>query len=414
MDFSQALNNKIDTIVKNWVESVRQDVEIESAKHLTYKAVRDGLPFVLRALVTMLSQSEESDLRTLVEKSLEHGDLRAEQGYDAEEIAREYRLLRQVIFSSLEPDLLLGSPQEMLRAVRLIDLAIDEMIARCFKSYTLHRLQELHDLSNQLTLTNQELSRMVRAHQDNLSHLAHELKNPLNSIIGYSNLFLRQQQRKNHEVKDSSANLDHIERVLRNGQQLLRLINDALEVSRYEDGTMKLRLEPTDVRSLINEVIKVLEPSACAKELQLVVDCDSASASSCVSRAPDQVLTDSLRLQQIVMNLISNAIRYTQSGGVTVTCCLLADNQWSISVRDTGIGIAPEDQAHIFDPFFRAGDSSSYLPDSTGLGLAIVSRLVKLLQGDIQLVSEVGIGSTFTAIFPLSVKTVEEALSSHS
>jgi hypothetical protein len=401
MDFSQALDNKIDTIVKDWVEAVSQDGEIERAKELTYQAVRNSLPLVLQALVTMLSESEESDLRTLVEKSLDHGKLRAEQGYDAEEIAREYRLLRQVIFSSLEPDLLLGSPKEMLRAVRVIDIAIDEMIARCFKSYTLHRLRELQELSNQLSLTNQELSRMVRTHQDNLSHLAHELKNPLNSIIGYSNLLLRQQQRKNHEVKDSSVNLEHIERVLRNGQHLLRLINDVLEVSRHEAGKMKLRSEPTKVCSLIKDVIKVMEPSAGAKDLQLLVDCGNA---------PDRVLTDSLRLQQIVINLVSNAIRYTESGTVKVTCQVLADNQWSISVADTGVGIAPEDQDKIFEPYFRGRKRGSYSPDSTGLGLAIVSRLVQLLQGKIQLISQVGVGSTFTVIFPLEVKNTEEVV----
>jgi hypothetical protein len=395
MDFSQALYDKIDTIVKDWVEAVRQDVEIESAKELTYQGLRDGIPFVLQALVTMLSKSEESDLRTLVEKSLEHGELRADQGYDAEEIAREYRLLRQVIFSSLEADLLLGSPKEMLRAVRLIDLAIDEMIARCFKSYTSHRLRELQELSSQLTLTNQELTRMVHAHQDNLSHLAHELKNPLNSIIGYSNLLSRQLQQKNHEVKDSSTNLEHIERVLRNGQHLLRLINDVLEVSRYEAGTMKLRPESTDVCSLIDDVIKVLEPFASTKELQLVVDC---------ANAPDRVLTDPLRFRQIVMNLVSNAIRYTESGTVKVTCQVLDDNQWSISVSDTGIGIAPEDQDKIFEPYFQVGKSGNYRPDSTGLGLAIVSRLVQLLLGKIELVSQVGVGSTFTVTLPMTVE----------
>jgi hypothetical protein len=162
---------------------------------------------------------------------------------------------------------------------------------------------------------------------------------------------------------------------------------------------MQLRLLSTDVRSLINSVTEVLEPLAISKELQLVVDC---------SLAPDRILTDPLRLQQIVTNLVSNAIRYTQKGSIRLTCQILNENQWAIAVADTGQGIAPEDQVRIFEPFFRVGSSEQpYLPDSTGLGLAIVSRLVKLLQGKIELVSQLGLGSTFTVIFPLEIKTVD-------
>lgn len=98
MDFSQVLLDKIDTIVKNWVEAVDQDGQIEAANQLTYEGVRDSLPIVLRAIATMLSESEDSDIKTLVQKSLEHGVLRAKQGYEAEEIGREYRLIRWVIF----------------------------------------------------------------------------------------------------------------------------------------------------------------------------------------------------------------------------------------------------------------------------------------------------------------------------
>lgn len=399
MDYSQALLDKIDTIVDKWIEAIRQDQQIESTNGLPYKAVRDSIPRVLQAMATMLSPSQDNDVQTLEETSIEHGVVRAEQGYDAAEIAREYRVLRQIIFSTLEADLQQGSPTELFQAVSLINAVVDEAIAQCFKSYTQQRLQELDQLQNQLALNNQELTRLVRANQDNLSHLAHELKTPLTSIIGYSDMFLRLNRQKT-QVQDTSANQEHIERVLRSGRQLLRLINDALEISRYEAGKMKL--EPTsiiDVRSLIKNVVEMLEPLAHAKELKIEVDCD---------RAPDQVVTDSLRLQQIVTNLLSNAIRYTESGSVKLRCEVLADNQWAIAVSDTGIGIAKEDQAQIFEPYVRVKTSGTHLPDSTGLGLAIVSRLVKLLQGKIELASQVGVGSTFTVTLPLVVKTTEE------
>jgi len=392
-DFSQALQDKIDIIVQNWIEAVRADEQIETAKQLTYTSVRDSLPIVLQAIVTMLSESEESDIRTLIEESLDHGTVRAKQGYDAEEIAREYRLLRRVIFDALEPELLEGSAAEVSRAYRLIDSALDELIADCFKTYTQARFQELQELQNQLQLTNQELTRLFRASQDNLSHLAHELKTPLTSIIGYSELFLR--QRNNSQRKDSVPNLAHIDKVLSNGRRLLRLINDTLEISRYDAGRIQLQLTATNVRSAIGTVVEIIEPLANAKNLEIAVECDPVL---------DQVMTDYLRLQQIVTNLVSNAIRYTQAGTITIKTELLSDKHWSICITDTGIGIASEDCDRIFMPFFRADSSlGSLMPDSTGLGLAIVARLVNLLQGKIELVSEVGVGSSFTVIFPLEL-----------
>ncbi|MBD1814389.1 sensor histidine kinase [Microcoleus vaginatus DQ-U2] len=396
IDFSQALQDQIDIITENWIEAVRDDDKIDTAKQLTYDSVRDSLPIVLHAIVTMLSESEDSDLRTVIQESLDHGTVRAQQGYDAEEIAREYRLLRRVIFDALEPELLKGSAAEVNRAYRLIDTALDEAIADCFQTYTQARFQELQEMQNQLQLTNQELTRLLRTSQESISHLAHELKTPLTSIIGYSELFLR--QINNPRVKDSAPNLAHIDKVLSNGRLLLRLINDTLEISRYDTGRIKLQLTATNVRSAIGTVVEIIEPLAQAKNLEIAVDCDPVL---------DQVMTDYLRLQQIISNLVSNAIRYTQAGTITIKTELLPDQHWSICITDTGIGIASEDCDRIFQPFFRINNSlGSVMPDSTGLGLAIVARLVNLLQGKIELVSEVGVGSSFTVIFPLELDGV--------
>jgi signal transduction histidine kinase len=395
MNFSQLLVDKIDTITKNWVETVRLDGQISSADDLPPTAIRDHLPDVLKAMATVLSQSQNSDIQSIVQNSLEHGVLRAAQGFTPTEIAREYRLLRQVIFSTLEANLLKGTVREVIRVYNAIDATIDEAIAQCFKSYIDERLREIQQLRSSAELTNQELTRLLKANQENLSQLAHELKTPLNSIIGYSELILRSSH-KNPEVQDTVPHVEHIERVVRNGRQLLRLINDALEISRYESGKMKLHPVPTDVCALINDVFEMLQPLAAAKELQMVVNCE---------HAPEKVLIDPLRLQQIVTNLVSNGIRYTESGTIQLTCQMLSDNEWSIAVSDTGIGIAPEDQLRVFDPFFRADNHGTRVPDSTGLGLAIVSQLVKLMHGKIELVSQIGVGSTFTVILPLKVKT---------
>ncbi|MBD1864038.1 MULTISPECIES: HAMP domain-containing sensor histidine kinase [Trichocoleus] len=394
MDFSQALAAKRDIIVQTWIETVRQDLQIPAVDDLPRSAIRDHLPDVLVGMVSILSQTQDNDIQSIVERSLEHGVLRAAQGFAPNEIAREYHLLRRVIFATLETDFLKGTVSDVIRAYSLIDTMIDEAITQCFNSYVEERLCELHQLQSQAELTNQELTRLVKANQDNLSQLAHELKNPLNSIIGYSELMLRA-SRKVPETRDTTPHVEHIETVVRNGRQLLRLINDALEISRYEAGKMDLHPEPTEVRSVIKDVVEMLKPLADTKALELVVDCD---------RAPATVYTDSLRLQQIVTNLLSNAIRYTKSGTIWLSCETLGDRQWLLAVKDTGIGIAPEEQSLVFDPFYRAENNEVHVPDSTGLGLAIVSQLVNLMQGKIELKSQLGVGSTFTVTWPLKIQ----------
>ncbi|CAA9383749.1 Histidine kinase [uncultured Leptolyngbya sp.] len=395
-DLSALLTERSQTITARWVEAVIQDQQIKSADQLSPTAIRDHIPHILAALATVLAETQESDVETIIRASLQHGALRAGQGFDPTEIAREYHLLRSQIIHVLRADLLQRTAEDVLRAVTLIDAVVDGAIAQCFKSYFAERLQELDKLRGQLLLTNQELDRLVHSSQENLSVLAHELKTPLTSIIGYSELFLRQQQQPT--VRDTPHSLEHIERVVRNSRQLLHLINDTLELSRCEAGQMLLKLEPTNVRGVIQTVFEVVQPLATSSGLQLLLDTE---------RAPDHVVTDPLRLQQILVNLMSNAIRYTEVGNVTLQCRVLSDGWWSIAVSDTGIGIAEANQAHVFEPFFQVLPSEpDRLTNSTGLGLAIVSRMVKLLQGEISLTSEVGVGSTFTVVLPLETQSV--------
>ena len=395
-DIGKALLAKTDTITEIWIESIREDINIESSKSLAYKSVRNSIPLVVEALASLLSQSLDDRPQKLDDKGLKHGTVRAEQGYDIAEIVKEYGLLREIILTVLEPDLLVNSVKQVLDTVKLIDSLIDRVITFSLRSFIEERLKELEQLQGQLLLTNQELTRLVESQKEDLSHLAHELKSPLNSIMGFSSLLL-QQQKKIEKGEDTALNLQLTEKVIDNSKQLLRLINDTLEISRYESGKIRLNLESADARSLITVVKEALEPSANQKNLEMVLDCD---------RAPEWVQTDPLRLQQIVTNLVSNAIRYTESGKITITCEAKGDREWLLEVVDTGVGISSKAQQQIFEPYFRVAGKDGYSLNSTGLGLAIVDKLVKLLQGKITLVSELNEGSSFTVTFPIQIQPV--------
>jgi signal transduction histidine kinase len=390
---SQFIAAQTETIMERWMEVVRQDRQIESSVDLSDTALGNSLPRLLKSLAAVLASPQDNHFKSIVQASLDHGDLRARQGYDAAEIVREYSLLRRLIFSVLEPHLLQGSPQEIIAVFGQIDTVLDEAISLCFKTYVKARLQELEQLQSQLTLTNQELTRLFEASKDNLSYLAHELKTPLTAVIGYSELLLRLQGK--NVTDTTSLTIRSIEHVLKGGRHLLRIVNDSLELSRYEAAQMKLNLEIINIRSVINTVGEMLAPLAQSQGLQLKINSE---------HAPEKVLTDTFRLQQILTNLVGNAIRYTDEGSVLISCQSLPNDRWSIAVIDTGIGIDPEDCDRLFEPFSQAFfNQGSRKHDGTGLGLAIVSRLVKLLQGEIQFVSKVGVGSTFTVVLPINL-----------
>ncbi|MGL5194317.1 MAG: sensor histidine kinase [Chroococcales cyanobacterium] len=397
-EFSKLLRDKKDLILEQWIILVRHEQGMGTTVEVPYQAIRDTLPKIIEAIASILDPFQKTDQSTLLQTALDHGFINLQPDYKAQEIVREYGLARETILDVIEEQLEQSNPKEVIRVMRLIEQAMDEVIKLCFTSYTEEQLQELQILYAQLKLTNQELARLVRASQENLAHLAHELKTPLNSIIGYSDLFLRQQRKHLEEWEKAVPNLEHIEKVLRNGRQLLQLINDALEISRYESGKLPLHLMETNVRNVINLTVEMVEYMARAKNITIEVDCDQSF---------NLIVSDPLRLQQVLTNLVTNAVRYTDKGTVLIRCQVISEQNWSISVIDTGVGIEEKEQSQIFEPYFRvSGCSNTFLPNSTGLGLAIVSRLVKLLQGNIQVFSEVNKGSTFTVTLPLQIQQV--------
>ncbi|NEQ32606.1 MAG: HAMP domain-containing histidine kinase [Leptolyngbya sp. SIO4C5] len=189
--------------------------------------------------------------------------------------------------------------------------------------------------------------------------------------------------------------MQNIERVIRNGRHLLALINNSLDMARSELGQQELDIDAFPLRELLDDLVANTLPLAQQKQLTVVMDCD---------RAPAEVTTDEVRLRQIISNLLSNAVRYTEKGTIRMTCEQLDGQSWTIAIADTGIGIPPEMQERIFEPYFRVGSAElDEQEEGTGLGLAIVNRLVVLLQGQIELTSVPNQGSTFTLTFPRSL-----------
>jgi signal transduction histidine kinase/ActR/RegA family two-component response regulator len=218
-----------------------------------------------------------------------------------------------------------------------------------------------------------------------LANMSHELRTPLNSIIGFANIMLRNTA-QNLRSKDTN----YLTRISANGSHLLTLINGVLDLSKIDARQMQLEISSVDVSELLRETLAEMEPQAEAREVELVAELDDVGP----------LLTDRSRLKQIVINLVGNAVKFTQRGRVTIR--LHADAATglpsSIDVVDTGIGIAADRLQGVFHAFQQEDSTTSRHYGGTGLGLTITRSLAHLMGWDIVVASEVGVGSTFSVL----------------
>jgi signal transduction histidine kinase len=268
-----------------------------------------------------------------------------------------------------------------------------------FTQHAATAIQEAHlfhlatEQTARLGAVNAELQRANQVKAEFLANMSHELRTPLNSILGFSQLLLEgdggalsQDQRQDVDI------------IAQNGQHLLVLINDLLDISKLEAGKAQLNRGEVAVEPLISECVDSVSSLAKTKKLEL-----SANVSPEVGR----VFADGPKLKQVLLNLLGNAIKFTESGSVRVT----AERQGAelrISVRDTGIGVPPEDAERIFESFQQGQSGISGKYQGTGLGLAISRRLVEMHGGRISVKSIPGQGSTFT--FTIPQRAVPEAI----
>jgi signal transduction histidine kinase len=222
-----------------------------------------------------------------------------------------------------------------------------------------------------------------------LANMSHEFRTPLNAILGYTHMTLQ-----GVAGEMSTGQKRNLTRIDSNARHLLGLINDILDITRIEAGRMPLNLSTFDLQGLIQEVLLEMEPIV-ARRSQLEVTLKIAP------KLPS-IKSDRQKVKQIVLNLLSNALKFTEQGGVHIRASYDPRARMAIVVvRDTGIGIAPEDQAQVFEDFRQLDSSPSRGHGGTGLGLSICRRLAQMLDGGITLESQVGKGSTFTLRIPV-------------
>ena len=239
--------------------------------------------------------------------------------------------------------------------------------------------REIQEKSAQLEVANQHKSEF-------LANMSHELRTPLNAIIGFSEVLM---DRMFGEVNEKQA--DYLKDIHESGKHLLSLINDILDLSKIEAGRMELELSTFHLPSAIGNAMTLIRERAQRHAIELGAEIDARLG---------EFQGDERKFKQIMLNLLSNAVKFTPDGGRVDVTAKLDTTEVEIAVRDTGIGIAPEDQAVLFEEFRQVGRDAGRKAEGTGLGLALTKRFVELHGGAIRVDSAPGKGSTFTVVLP--------------
>lgn len=240
----------------------------------------------------------------------------------------------------------------------------------------------------ELDFARKEAEQASRIKSQFLANISHEIRTPLNSIIGFANLLLR----SSLDAKQK----DQLETIVKSSENLLSIINDILDVSKIEAGKLHLEIETVNLRAIVEQVLEALAPLAKDKQLKTRVNIDND--------VPETIYSDPLRIQQILTNLVNNAIKFSDEGSLLIRISMLAsksnDGLLKISVKDQGIGLSEKAKEKLFDAFHQSDSSNIRRFQGTGLGLTISRHLVELLGGEIGVDSTLGEGSTFWFTLP--------------
>ncbi len=254
--------------------------------------------------------------------------------------------------------------------------------------------QRVKERTTELAVARDEALLASKTKSEFLANMSHELRTPLNAIIGYSELL--------EEESDNLASRDDLKRISGAGKHLLTLINDILDLSKIEAGKMQLELSKVEVCTLIDEVINTVLPLAKKNGNRLSVNCQAEVTT---------LHSDPLRLKQVLLNLLSNACKFTENGRIDLDIQTIKQNHrpWvEFSIRDTGIGLSTEQIGQLFQDFVQVDASPTRKYGGTGLGLAISRRICQIMGGDISIKSRPGEGSVFTIRLPNDTAPADE------
>ena len=253
-------------------------------------------------------------------------------------------------------------------------------------------VRETEHAKQQAEAARQHAENADQAKSQFLANVSHELRTPLNAIIGYDEAMLA-----GMVGQFSPKQTELLTIIQHSARRLLTLINDILDLSKIEAGTIEIYHAPLKLRQVIRSTVDGLRGLAEEKRIYLTL--------SIADTAPETVISDRIKLEQVVTNLVSNAIKFTENGGVTVDVRCTDNQALTIAVTDTGIGIPPGEQETIFEPFRQVDGTLKRRYQGTGLGLSITRRVVEALGGSIDIDSKPGAGSVFTVVLPCEQPT---------
>jgi signal transduction histidine kinase/DNA-binding response OmpR family regulator len=293
--------------------------------------------------------------------------------------------VRAVKESSDELGQLIDVFNEMLTQIQIRDAGLKSHQDHLEEQVT-QRTEQLQKMNTELTGAKDRAEAASRAKSNFLANMSHEIRTPMTAIVGYSDLMLEPEQ-------TLSDRQDCLQIIRRNGRHLMALINDILDISKIEAEKMTVERIPCDLPNLVIDVASLMRPKTVDKGLDFTVNFEGS--------IPQTILTDALRLKQILVNLLGNAIKFTHKGRIELRVgCKPKEGGSEIHfhLSDTGIGMTPEQVQRLFQPFNQADDSMTRKYGGTGLGLTISKRLAKLLGGDITIQTLHNVGSTFSVV----------------
>jgi signal transduction histidine kinase len=383
-------------LTERWLKSVFSDAELTEADRLTNDQLSDHVPDILESICSALEQQDLEEVEPEIERKARlHGKMRWKQGYRIDELVRELDLFRQTLmgavvqYAEAHPAF---SRRYEERARYFIDESVSFVTLTSVREVVTERDRKIDEYTGRLERANHELllkqklvGELYESRMQITRSVVHDLRNFLNVFSMALQLVARAPAKT--EAALALAN--------RQAADMKVLVDELVEYSVVLGDTNQIAIESVDLHALFDELVASCGPTIREKGLELNASFDGQLES---------VQSNRLKLKQIAINLLTNAVKYTKAGKVTIDMRTRGNDAWCLRVSDTGVGIGDGDRDRVFREFERANDDD--VPGA-GLGLAIVKELCRMLDGELRFDSQRGVGTTFEIRFPLQLQPVQ-------